>query len=419
MRRISWPLGLAAALLSPCLAGAQPAPSASASAPSPAQAASAVLTLAQALELAQSRSLQVSAGEHELAAAEAALQQAGSRRNPELAASVEDTRTASMSTTAMLAYPIELGGKRAARVAVAERTLDAVHLERDLARAQVRGATLTAFFATLVAQERMRLAAGSLALAESGAHLVERRVAAGKVSPVEATRARVDLAQAQLEVSGARAELDAARHTLAALWGEVEPGFDSVMGDAAEIPARPPMAELLLELPQTPAVQLARSEVARRRSQIELERSRAVPDMTVSLGLKRNNELGRLQAMLGLSVPLAVFDRNQGAILEAARRADRAEDEATLVLQRLRAELQTASTQLGAAREALQLLQTTVLPAAQQAHEAATKGFEAGKFGFIDVIDAQRALLAARIRTLNTLSTAYQAAATIDRLLGH
>jgi len=58
------------------------------------------------------------------------------------------------------------------------------------------------------------------------------------------------------------------------------------------------------------------------------------------------------------------------------------------------------------------------LPAAQQAHEAATKGFEAGKFGFLDVIDAQRSLLQARSRYLTTLGSAFQAATTIDRLLG-
>ena len=49
---------------------------------------------------------------------------------------------------------------------------------------------------------------------------------------------------------------------------------------------------------------------------------------------------------------------------------------------------------------------------------AATKGFEAGKFGFLDVIDAQRSLLQARARYLTALSTSHQAATAIDRLLG-
>ncbi|RYF36700.1 MAG: TolC family protein, partial [Comamonadaceae bacterium] len=85
---------------------------------------------------------------------------------------------------------------------------------------------------------------------------------------------------------------------------------------------------------------------------------------------------------------------------------------------RLASEVQQASSRLTVTRTSLATLQNTVLPAAQSAYEAATKGFEAGKFGFIDVLDAQRALLAARSRYLNTLAAAYQAATAIDRIVG-
>jgi cobalt-zinc-cadmium efflux system outer membrane protein len=77
-----------------------------------------------------------------------------------------------------------------------------------------------------------------------------------------------------------------------------------------------------------------------------------------------------------------------------------------------------AATQLSTAQDSLRTLRETVLPAAQQAHDASTTGFEAGKFGFLDVIDSQRSLLQARARYLNTLSSAWQAATAIDRLVG-
>uniref|UniRef100_UPI0013020BB5 TolC family protein n=1 Tax=Pelomonas sp. KK5 TaxID=1855730 RepID=UPI0013020BB5 len=84
----------------------------------------------------------------------------------------------------------------------------------------------------------------------------------------------------------------------------------------------------------------------------------------------------------------------------------------------LLAELQQAGERLALARRSLQTLQGTVLPAAQDAYEAARKGFDAGKFGFLEVIDAQRSLLQARSRTLHTLAAAWQAAAVIDRITG-
>ena len=85
---------------------------------------------------------------------------------------------------------------------------------------------------------------------------------------------------------------------------------------------------------------------------------------------------------------------------------------------RLANELQQATRQLSVSRTSADSLKDTVLPAAQQAYEAATRGFEAGKFNFLDVLDAQRTWFQARVRYLGVVANAYQAATTIDRILG-
>src|SRR6478609_1626060 len=138
MRRLLWPLGLAAALLSPFVVRAQQATT---------------LTLEQALELAATRSFAVSAAQRELEALDGAIQQADARRNPELSATVEDTQAATRTTTATVDFPLELGGKRAARVTVARHSRDLAQVELDNARAQVRASVISAYFAVLVAQE--------------------------------------------------------------------------------------------------------------------------------------------------------------------------------------------------------------------------------------------------------------------------
>jgi cobalt-zinc-cadmium efflux system outer membrane protein len=403
MRRHLLPLGLAALFLSPFVACAQQ---------------TATLTLQQALELAATRSFAVSAAQRELEASDGALRQAGSYRNPELSATVEDTRRATRTTTATMDFPLELGGKRGARVSAAQRSRDLAQVELNNARAQLRASVTAAYFAVLVTQERAQLASNSAELAASAAAAVSKRVSAGKVSPVDATRAQVDHANAQLEATEAQAELVTARHTLASLWGDAEPQFDVVAGDTAALPERAPLAELARQLDAAPLLLAARAEVERRKALIDVEQSKASPDLTLSVGAKRDNELGRTQAIVGISVPLPLFDRNQGAVHEASRRADKAGDEYQAARIRVLAELQQASTQLSVARGSLQSLQSTVLPIAQRAYESAGKGFEAGKFGFLDVIDAQRVLVQARARYLSTLSSAYQAATAIDRLLG-
>jgi cobalt-zinc-cadmium efflux system outer membrane protein len=131
----------------------------------------------------------------------------------------------------------------------------------------------------------------------------------------------------------------------------------------------------------------------RRRALVDVERTKAKPDVVVSLGAKRVNEQGLTQAVVGIAIPLPVFDRNQGSILEAPRRSEKASDELEANRLRLVAELQEASNRLFVARTSLQTLQDTVLPSAEQAYDAASKGLEAGKFGFLEVLDAQRSLL--------------------------
>lgn len=402
MRRLLWPLGLAAALLSSHVVHGQ----------------TTTLSLEQALDLATTRSFTVAAAQRELEALDGTVQQAGVYRNPALSASVEDTRSAPRTTTTTLDLPLDLGGKRAARVNAAQRSRDVAQVELSNTKAQVRASVVAAYFAVLVAQERSKLAMNAAELAAGGARAVSKRVAAGKVSPVDAMRAQVDQANAQLEATEAHAELATARHALASLWGDTEPKFESVAGDISAAPERAALPALVQQMEQAPAVLAARTEIERRKALTDIERSGAVPDLTFSVGAKRDNESGRTQAMVGISIPLPLFDRNQGAVYEAGRRAAKAEDEYRAARLRVLAALQASSTQLAVARTSLQSLQSTVLPAAQQAYESASKGFEAGKFGFLDVIDAQRSLIQARARYLTTLSTAYQAATAIDRLLG-
>lgn len=407
MKRLLWPLGLAALISSPMVVSAQPTATDQAR-----------LTLDQAQQLAAARSFELAAAQHEVDAADGGVRQAGARRNPELSATVEDTRSATRTTTATLGFPLELGDKRATRVAAAERARDLASAQLANVRAKVRAEVVAGYFAVVAAQERVTLTEDSARLAAQAADVVGKRVAAGKVSPVDGTRARVDAANAQLEVAEARAELQSARQALAAVWGDAEPRFAQVDGNPTDVPSRPPASELLRQVDASPALVSSRLEVDTRQAQVDVERSKAVPDVVVSVGAKRDNELGVTQAVVGVTIPLPVFDRNQGAAYAASKRADKARDEYEAARVRLLAEVRHASMQLSTAQASLAVLRDTVLPAARQAYDATVSGFEAGKFGFLDVIDAQRGLLQARARTLNTLVAAWQAATTLDRLLG-
>lgn len=376
------------------------------------------LTLRAALALAADGNADLSAARYELQATEGSIVQADARPNPALQVSVEDQRRETRETTMLLNQPIELGGKRAARVEAARRGRDAAAAELGAKRADVRAAVITAFFDVLGAQEHVRLAQESADIARRGTEIAAQRVRAGKVSPVEETRARVAEAGVRLELNQANNELATARKRLAATWGNPLPRFMHAEGQVGTLPELPVLAALSSRLAAAPLVARARSEVDRRRALAELERSRRVPDLTVSMGVKRSEELGRNQAIVGVSIPLPIFDTNRGNVQEALRRSDKARDELAATEIRLNTELSQAYGRLTTARQEADALQNEILPGAQSAYDAAAKGFEFGKFAFLDVLDAQRTLLQARSQYLRALSEAHRAAAEIDRIVG-
>ena len=376
------------------------------------------LTLQTALALALSANAEVSAARYELSAVEASVVQAGVLPNPSLSIQRQDTRRETRETTVQLSQPFELGGKRAARVQAAERGRDAAGADLSTKQAEVRAAVISIFFDVLNAQERMRLAQESATLAERATTVAAKRVIAGKVSPVEETRARVAETGVRLELLQAKSDLSSARKRLSATWGSVMPRFERAEGDLQSLPTLPEPVALMARLSTAPALVRARYEVDRRQALTRLERSRRTPDVTVSLGVNRNEELGRNQAIIGVSVPLPIFDTNRGNVLEALRRTDKARDELAGTETRLGTELAQAIEKLSTSRQEVEALQQDILPGAQSAYQATTTGFEFGKFGFLDVLDAQRTLLQAKSQYLRALSEAHRASAEIDRILG-
>lgn len=374
------------------------------------------LTLQQAIEQALARHPELAAAGSEVEAAEAARQQAGAWPNPVLETELEDTRRQTRTTTILITQPIELGGQRGARIEAADRARDIARSQLAVRRSSLRAEVTAAFVQAQAAQERVRVAQDSLLLAQRGSDAATERVAAGKIAPIDATRAQVAEASVRLEVGQARGELRSALLGLAAMVGSGQ-AIERVDG-AVALPDVPSDQAVQARLDAAPALRKAQLEVDRLGAVARLERARRVPDVSVGLGARHSAELGRNQAMLVLSVPLPLFDNRRGAEVEALRKQDKARYEAEATALRLRADAAQAHERLKASVAEAEAMQRDVLPGAEAAHEAATKGFELGKFGFLDVLDAQRTLLEARTRHLRAQVEAHRAAAELDRLLG-
>jgi len=379
----------------------------------------AALTLDQALRLAWSHSPVLAVARLELQAMEAAERQAGARPNPELGVLLEDTRRASRTTTIQMSQAIELGGKRVARLSFAARTREQADVGLAAKQAELRAAVTGAFFEVQGAQEHERLAVGSLDLARQASRMADRRVQAGKAPPMEHTKALVAEAGVRAELTQAQSDLRLARQRLASTWAPSMVVFERVESATDSLPILPTEPELRERIVHSPALRLAQLDVASRQAQSDGARAQAVPDLTVTLGAKRDAELGRTQAVMGVSIPLPLMDRQQAQVTQALRREDQAREQWVAASVRLQLEVSQAAEKLGLAREQALLLRREVLPAAQSAVDVAMKGYELGKFAFIDVLDAQRTLSQLRQQAVRHTADAFRAAAALERLLGH
>ncbi len=380
----------------------------------PAPPFSELLRQAQAAPtLAESRS--------EVDQAQGLAQQAAARPNPSVSVLVENfggSRPYDQlggQTTLQVDQPLELGGKRAARIAAGRAGIDAAKARFTETVATFGFDLASAYAEAEAADRRLVLAQETLGLAQDDARVASALVKAGKEADLRAVQASTAVQAARAGLEAARSAKEAAFGRLTVLAGAATPITSIPVSllahaDRPEAPAVPdPMAS-----PAYLAAEAARTAAARR---VTVERTRAAPDVTVSFGVRRLAGEDATAVIGGVSVPFPIFDRNRGNI--SASRAELAGTEARLNRARLEAEAesrsgvaraQAALARIAAAREG----ETT----AEEAYRLSRVGYEGGKLPLIEVLNARRALAEARTQTLDARLERLGAEAALARLQG-
>ena len=381
--------------------------------------------LRDALALALQRSPDLTSFSWQLRAAEAREVQAGLRPNPEVSFLTEDIGVSGQTRgvdqaqmTLELGQLIELGGKRAARVEVAARGRDLAAWDYEIARIDVLARTAQAFAGVLVAQEQVGLADENVELAGAVVDAVGVRVRAGSTSSVEQTKADVAVASARVELDEARRALEVARGELAATWGSTTPTFARAVGRLDHLTPVPPLAVLEARIDDSPGVARWTTELAERQATIDLERARAVPDVTATGGYRRLFDPDENTFVVGFSIPLPVLNRNEGAIAEAEHRLQQARSDQQSTRVRVTTAIDDAYQALSTARNQITTLDRDVLPGARQAFTMLNEGYREGRFSYLEVLDAQRTLIGARAQRVRALGDHQRAVVTLERLLG-
>ena len=121
---------------------------------------------------------------------------------------------------------------------------------------------------------------------------------------------------------------------------------------------------------------------------------------------------------MGLTIPLPIFNRNQGRILEARHLAAKARRDAETLANRLSAELASAHAAYMIARDEVAVFRDRIVPASKRALSQAREGYQAGKMSFLDLLDAQRTLARARLSLLGSIKDMNAARTTLWKIVG-
>jgi cobalt-zinc-cadmium efflux system outer membrane protein len=383
------------------------------------------LTLRDALELTLTHNPELKAAFHETGAARARQLQAGLRENPMLDIDVEDAAGSGSrsgfdgaETTIQLGQLIELKGKPRKRTQVASLEKDLAEIDYQAKRLDILTDTTKAFVNVLAAQEQVALADEWMELSGRVLNTVIQRVEAGKVSPVEKTKSEIAFANIRIEREKATHQLQSARRQLAVMWGGKSPAFAEAAGRLDLVHAIPTAEQLEEMVAQNPDLAAWIVEVQQRRAVYELEKAKAVPDITIRGGVKRFNETDDNAVVFGVSIPLPVANRNQGAILAARHNIAKAGEEQKAAEARVHADLAAAYQMLSNAYMEATELNNRVLEGAQSVFDASAEGYREGKFDYLDVLDAQRTLFEVKGRYIEALSAYHQARTDVERLIG-
>ena len=392
----------------------------------PAHAEEPALTLRDALSRTLQSNPDLAAYQYVLKANDGRVTQAGFKPNPVFNSTLEnvlgtgDTKgLKGAELTLGLSQLIELGGLRDKRVAVAQTEREGLEAEGHIQRLDVLAETARRFVSLVRQQEEHRLTHLAVELAEKTASAVEKRVAAAKSPLAERDRAAVSVERAKSADAHAEHELLAARYDLAASWGAAQPDFQRADAALYTLPAVADYATLLAALEKTPDLTRYLSEARLRDSEISLALASRRPGVEVGAGVRRLQANQDTALVFSFGMPLPYYNKNQGVIAEAQALKEGSAAERAAALVKARTQLFRYHRELLDRAREVTALSERALPRMEAALENTQYAFDRGRYSYLELVDAQRELLAVKRELIEAAAQYHLTLIEIERLTGN
>lgn len=319
-------------------------------------------------------------------------------------------------TTVRVSRVIELGGKRAAREAMGEAEIGQQAHRIQQARIDIASRTQARFIEVLADQQRLETAREQVTQAERTRREIAAWVQSARNPETDLHAAELVLAEAQLEREHAEHELLSARVTLAATWDASEPDFAAVEGDLQSLPDSVDFTVLAARLADTPEQRARHLEAETASARRRLGEAARAPDLNFSVGVRRIEGLDDQALVASVSVPLGSRPRADYAVAEANAQLAAIEARQQAEHQESRQRLFELVQELRHARTETEALRDTLLPTAEKALAQTRRGFEAGRFAFTALAQAQNTLFRLRERAIEAATRYHLLLVEVERL---
>jgi outer membrane protein, heavy metal efflux system len=384
-----------------------------------------VITLDQVLSLGLLQNSELASFSWAVRAAEARLVQEGLLPNPEIETSVENfggdhdlKGFDGAETTVQINQMIELGGKRAKRKQVASLDKDIASWEYESKRIEVFADIFKSFWDVVSAQEKYAIAIEIATIADESYFFAAERVKAGKAPPLEEIQSQVTVSTTRIEVEQTKRALETARKNLAATWGSAEPIFEKATADIGALSPLPPLETLEAHVSKNPDLARWDKEMEKSRAQVNLADAERIPDLTVGAGPRYYNETDDTAFVMNVSVPIPIFNRNQGAAQEARFNLAKARESRKAVLLKTQQDLEKAYQDSSSSYLTADSLMKIAIPAAQTAYSAALEGYREGKIGYFAVLETQRTFFEVKHQYISAIIDYHKSKTDIERIVG-
>ncbi|WP_242515565.1 TolC family protein [Sorangium cellulosum] len=303
------------------------------------------------------------------------------------------------AASASLEWPIELGGQRGERVAAARAEQRAAEIHAEGGQRGVLLAALLQHALVLRDERQVQLARARVALAERLHAAAERQRKAGEVPEVDVTLALLQRGRDVAAAEAAEGARDADKAALLALLGLPSSGAQDVPVEGPLVPPGepPPLASILDDLGRRPDVGAAAASVDAARAKLERERAARWP--TVSVIAQVEHDDGANIGLLGLAVPLPLFNANRAGTATAAAEVDVARARADAARAGAVGQIHQLHARYLATREALRAL-TPTAALMERAASISARGYELGEKDLASVLLVRREVIEAEAALL-------------------